>query len=549
MPAAQNLSDQLSQLISGTVDSDDQTLVKYSRDASIFEIKPDVVVHPKNTADIGKLVHFATHHAKEGVSLTPRAAGTCMSGGPLSRSIVLDMTTHFNKILTIGSDYVVTHPGVMYRDLDKKTKRRNLYLPPYPASRELCAVGGMVGNNAAGEQSLCYGATVDFVRRLKVVLSDGKEYVVKPLSKRELYAKLKKKDFEGQLYRKLHSLIVENQELIASAKPNTTKNSMGYYLWDVMVDDKFDLTKLLVGSQGTLGVITEIEFALKKPKKHHVMLVMTLPNLDGLDTLVNDVLKFNPESFECFDDQTMKYALKYFSEIADKFKLCSGASLYLQFLGDFKELLVGRLPKLTLIADFAGDDLDEVLSRARKAKAVLDSMGTKNKLLDSPETMEKYWVVRRQSFSLLRGHAHHMTSAAIIDDICVNPDKLPQFLPRLFKIMDKYDKYMIHTLAGHIGNGNFHILPLMDLDNDKVRAIIPQFVAQVHELVLEFGGTLAAEHNDGLMRGAFLPQMFGPKVYKLFLDVKNIFDPHNIFNPGKKVNVDFDYALSLMHRN
>lgn len=549
MPTKFNPKNDLTKLISGDVIDDEATLTKFSRDASVFEIKPQLVVAPKNTADIEKLVRYADHNYKKGVSLTPRAAGTCMSGGPLSQSLVLDFAKYFNKVLKIGSDYAITQPGVYYRELDKATKKKNLYLPSYPASRELCAVGGMVGNNAGGEQTLCYGATIDFVRKLKVVLADGKEYLIKPLTKKELYAKMRKKDFEGQLYRKIHALLVDNEELIDQAKPQTSKNSMGYYLWDVMYDDKFDLTKLIVGSQGTLGIITEIEFELRKPKKHHSMLVITMPNLDKLDVLVNDVLSFKPESFECFDDQTVRYALKYFSEIADKFKICSGASIYLQFLPEFKDLLIGKLPQLTLLADFASDEPEVAHTQAQKAQAVAHTLGFKTKLLSSPSLTEKYWVIRRESFSLLRGHSHDMSSAPIIDDICVNPDRLPQFLPELFAILHKYDKYMVHTLAGHIGNGNFHIIPLMDLDNNTVRKIVPKLVREVHTLVLKYHGTLAAEHNDGLMRGGFLPEMFGPKVYKLFLDVKKIFDPKNIFNPNKKVNVDFDKALELMHRN
>lgn len=549
MPAKFDPVSQINQLITGEVKTDSETKKKFSRDASVFEIEPEIVVSPKNVSDIKKLVKFADHHAKKGIHLTPRAAGTCMSGGPLTTSIVVDLMSHFNKVVRIGKDYAVTQPGVFYRDFDKQTQRKKLYLPSYPASRELCAVGGMVGNNASGEQTLCYGATIDFVRKLKVVLADGNEYVIKPLSKSQLYTKLKKKDFEGNLYRKIHNLIVDNQDLIEASRPKTTKNSMGYYLWKVLDEDNFDLTKLIVGSQGTLGIITEIEFALQQPKPEHVMLVITMPDLQGLDVIVNDILNFKPESFECFDDQTMKYAIKYFSEISQKFKVCSGANIYLQFLPEFKDMLTGKLPKLTLMADFAGEDREQVLMQARKAQAVAQTAGFGTKLLDSPDMAEKYWVVRRESFSLLRGHAHHMTSAPVIDDVCVNPDRLPEYLPELFKVLHKYDKYMIHTLAGHIGNGNFHIIPLMDLNDDKVRKIVPKLVKDVHQLTLKYDGTLAAEHNDGLIRAPFLPDMFGKDMYKLFQQVKDIFDPKGIFNPNKKVNVDFDQALKYMHYN
>lgn len=544
-----DLAAALKPLISGSVDDGAVTLSKFSRDASVFEMMPEVVVSPKTVRDIKKLVEFANKHSKKGVSLTPRAAGTCMSGGSLTQSIVLNMMPHFNKILSIGNDYAVVQPGVYYRDLDKRTRRKQLFLPPYPASRELCAVGGMVGNNAAGERTLCYGATIDYVKSLKVVLSDGNEYLVKPLTKRQLYQKMSKKDFEGRLYRKIHNLLVANESIITKAKPTVSKNSMGYYLWEVIRGDVFDLSKLIVGSQGTLGIITEIEFALERPQPHHALLAISMPSLEGLDQLVNQVLEYSPEAFECFDDQTMHYALKYFSEIVERFNVCSGAQLYLQFLPDFFSMLVSKTPKLVLMADFASDNQELAIETAYQAKSVVDSLGFSSKVIANPALAEKFWVVRRESFRLLKGHAHNMTSAPIIDDVTVNPEKLPAFLPRLESILKQYEGDMIHTLAGHIGSGNFHIIPLMDLNNDRVRDIVPKLMDQVHELTLEFKGSLAGEHNDGLIRGPYLKAMFGNKVYQLFEEVKDIFDPKGIFNPKKKIGVDLDYALQFMHRN
>lgn len=543
------LADNLKTLISGDVTTDQETLKKFSRDASVFEMTPQLVVAPKTVSDIKKLVAFASDHVKEGISLTPRAAGTCMSGGPLTQSIVVDTMKYFNKVKKVGTDFAITEPGVFYRDFDKKTVNKGLILPSYPASRELCAVGGMVGNNAAGERTLCYGATIEYVKRLKVVLADGNEYTFKPLTKKELYKKLQQKDFEGALYKKLHNLIVKNQDKIKAAKPRVSKNSMGYYLWDVMHDNLFDLTKLIVGSQGTLGIITEIEFQLIRPKPHHSLLVITLDDLKNLDQVINQILKFAPESFECFDDQTMSYALKYFSEIAHRFKVCSGARLYLQFLPDFKDMLTGNLPKLTLIADFSHEDAEIAHLQALQAQITAKKLGVATKILDNPAIAEKYWVVRRESFSLLRGHADHMTSAPIIDDIIVNPEKLPQFLPELNRVLAKYKGKMIYTVAGHIGAGNFHIIPLMDLSKDDVRDIVPHLVKDVHDLTLKYDGSLAAEHNDGLIRGPFLKQMFGKDMYDLFLEVKNTFDPKGIFNPNKKVNITFSQALKFMHHN
>ncbi len=301
--------------IKGEVSTSEEDIKKYSHDASIFEVRPETVVFPKDTEDIEKLVKWVGEQKSShpNLSLTARAAGTDMSGGPLTESIVLDFTRHFNHIIEVGDSWAVTEPGVYYRDFEKATLEKGLLLPSYPASRELCAMGGIVANNSGGEKSLSYGKTERYVAELNVVLSDGNEYVFHALNADQLEVKKAQHDFEGQVYREMHALIESNYDVIKAAKPNVSKNSAGYYLWNVY--DKatgiFDLTKLLVGSQGTLGITTKIKLNLIKPKKYSKLLVMFLTDLAPLGTLVNEVMKFKPESFETYDDQTLRLALKF----------------------------------------------------------------------------------------------------------------------------------------------------------------------------------------------------------------------------------------------
>lgn len=542
-----SLKNELSKVIKGEVIDSPKVLEIFSKDASIFVLKPDLVIDPRNSEDIQSLVQFINNHPEMDISLTPRAAGTCMSGGPLSESLILDMTKHFDKVIKVGEDYAITEPGVFYRDFEKETLKKNLLLPCYTSSRELCTVGGMVGNNSAGEKTLSYGQTERWVKELKVVLSDGEEHTIKPLKGSALADKLKEKSFEGDLYRRIHSLIKRNWELVNEHAPKTSKNSAGLYLWKVW-DRKhkiFDLNKLIIGSQGTLGIITEITFQLVKPKTHKAMLEIELASLEELDKVVLEVLKYKPESFECFDDQTIKFSYKFIPDFKKDFKKHNSDPKQLKLLPGFMRDLFRRLPKLALIAEFTGNSEDEAVGEATKAYVALKRFKKINSRVVTAEDEEKYWILRRDSFNILRKHSGKtLRTAPFIDDIIVRVEKLPQFLPRLQKLMAQYKRKIIYTIAGHIGNGNFHIIPLMDMHKKENRDLIPEIQEKVFSLVFEFGGSMAAEHNDGLVRGPYLEKMYGAEMLQLFKAVKKIFDPNNIFNPHKKMDATHEYSLA-----
>ncbi|HLD61867.1 MAG TPA: FAD-binding oxidoreductase [Patescibacteria group bacterium] len=536
-----NLKNQLN-FLKGEVLEDEATLKFYSRDASLFEIKPQIVVFPKDVDDIKNLVVFVNKNLDQKIHLTPRSAGSDMTGGPLGESIVVEFTKYFNHIKKIGDNYALTEPGVFYRDFEKETLKHNLLLPSYPASREICAVGGMAANNAGGEKTLAYGKTEKYIEELKVVLSDGNEYQFSPLTKSELEEKIKLQNFEGEIYRKIYKLAEDNYDAIKKAKPEVSKNSAGYLLWDVWDRNIFDLTKLFVGSQGTLGIITEIKFKLVKPKTHSKLLVIFLKDIKPLAEIVSKVLKHRPESFESYDDNTLKLVIRFLPEFVELLRAKNIFSLAWQFLPEFWTILTSGFPKLILLAEFTGDSIAEVDEKIEAAKTDLQSLKIKMRATRNEKEARKYWVMRRESFNLLRHHIRGLRTAPFIDDFVVKPEKLPEFLPKLNQILSEYS--LIYTVAGHVGDGNFHIIPLMNLADPKSRKIIPELSEKVYRLVLDFGGSITAEHNDGLIRGSYLKAMYGDKIYKLFKEVKNIFDPNNIFNPGKKVDANMEYALS-----
>lgn len=550
-----NLKEELKIILKGEVEDEKEILQEYSRDASLFEVKPRLVVFPKDTEDVKGLVRFAGEHPEEKLSLTCRSGGTDMTGGPLTESIVVDMQRHFNKILDIGKNpereqarngagTAKVQPGVWYRDFEKAAAKQNLLLPSYPASKDICTLGGMVANNAGGEKTLRYGQTEDYVLELQVVLADGNEYTLRPLSRNELEEKMALQGFEGEFYRGMFQLVEEHKSLLEKAKPKVSKNSAGYYLWNVWDGKTFDVTKLFVGSQGTLGIITEITLKLITPKKHSTLLILFLYNFTPLAGLTSRLLKHKPESLESYDDHTLQFAIRH---IPDFIKLLKGniLSLAFQFLPEFFMFLKGglKLPKLVVLAEFTGDSEKEIYEKAEAAKKDLLGFKIQMRIARSDKEELKYMTIRRQSFNLLRHYAKGKRTAPFIEDIIVPPHALPEFLPKLQYILAKYPK-LVYTIAGHVGDGNFHIIPLMDFNKEENRTLIPSLMEQVHRLVFQYGGSMAAEHNDGIIRTPFLEDMFGKEVVELFSKTKLVFDQRSIFNPGKKIKGDLSFALS-----
>ncbi len=543
------LFEALRTIIKGEVSSNEKELSVYSRDASIFEVVPQLVVKPKDVDDIKNLVKFVSENklSNPTLSITARAGGSDMSGGPLNESIILNITAHMNQVLEVGDNYAVVEPGVFYRDFEKETLKRGLLLPSYPASRELAAVGGMVANNSGGEKSLRYGKTDKYIEELNVVLSDGNEYILKPLTVDELEQKKRQDGFEGEIYRKIDELRITNYELIKKAKPDVSKNSAGYALWNISTPDGgMDLTKLFVGSQGTLGIITKIKFRLIKPAKYSKLLVIFLKDLDKIGELVIALNKHNPESMESYDDNTFKLTLRILPDLVKKI----GLSVIVRFIPDVWAILTGGMPKLVILAEFTDNNEEKLAEDIKKyQKEISNEFGVKTRIAENSADVNKYWTIRRESFNLLRKHVKDKKTAPFIDDIIIRPEHLPKFLPRLNNILKEYDKYMVYTIAGHPGDGNFHIIPLMDLSNERSKNIIPEVAEKVYKLVLEYNGSITAEHNDGLIRTPYLEKMYGADVYKLFERTKQIFDPLNIFNPGKKVAGSMEYAMEHIKQN
>lgn len=559
------MKEQIKKIIEGDVDDSNEAIAKHSRDASLFEIKPELVVYPKNADDVVKLVQFVAQEKKQNpdISITPRSAGTCMSGGSLNNSISLDCMRYLNvcgKIKEVSPYEILPHfwnakpvtvcgeaeiePGIFYHDFEPKTLEKDLVLPCFTASKSINALGGMIGNNSGGELSLKYGKTEDYLKNVDVVFADGSRETISEMPRAEAEARATKDDFVGTIYKKVLSLIDKNKTLIESKRPHVGKNSAGYNLWNVIRKDiktgneTFDLSQLIVGSQGTLGITVGATLRLVKnveDEDHSALLVVFLSDLKDLGGIVNETLKVNPESVEAYDDKTIMLAVRFWRGFIKRQGIWGAIKLGFSFLPEFRMMLYG-MPKLVLLVECAGPHKDEVLARLELLKKKLSRFSNlQSRLIEHHADGEKYWTIRRDSFALLREHVNGKRTAPFIDDIIVPPETLPEFLPQIQKILD--DRKLIYSIAGHAANGNFHIIPLIDVDATKSKQMILEVSAQVYALVLKYGGSITAEHNDGIIRTPYLSDMFGAEMIDLFAQIKKIFDPQNIFNPGKKVGL------------
>ena len=546
----QQLLTDLQAIFDGEISTKKADLRTYSHDASIYEMEPAAILSPKSSKDIQKVVQLvvrekATHPM---LSITPRSAGTDMSGAAIGNSLLLDMTTHFDTIHSITRNQLHTQPGVYMRNIDPLTDAKGVMLGCVPASRAINTIGGMVGNNSGGEQSLRYGNTEQFVTELKVVFGDGKEYTVAPINKRELEIKMAQGDYEGELYRRTYELIEDNYDVIKNARPHVNKNSMGYNLWSVWDRDTamFDLTRLITGSQGTLGIITDIKMRLIPKAPHSGLLILYLPNISQLGDIIPTVMEHHPATFEGFDDITFELGVKYFNVFRKQLGAKEWLKQQTSLLGSVAKFK-GHLPNMVLMVEFEGKTEAEVSEKIDELQSSLKSFKLRMEVAGNEEASSKFWQIRRASLALLRQRVHDKYASPFIDDLAVQPKYLPEFLPQLRKIIRKYK--LPATIAGHFGDGNFHIIPLMSIDNPKDQAKLEPVMRDIVPLVLKYGGTLAGEHNDGMVRGPWLPAMFGDEVYQLFKDTKEIFDPLYIFNPHKKTDASWDFSMDHIRTN
>ena len=544
----------------GGISTSKDLLDAYSTDESIFSVRPQVVLQPKNRQDIEIATKVIAQETKRfpSLSLTPRAAGTGLGGGSLTDSIAIDVCAPLNKIgdITKKKDQITftCEPGAMWRNVEKKLKTEGYYVPSYPASKDICSMGGAVGNNSAGPDSLRYGHCADWVESLDVVLHDGHTYSIKPLTLREFKLLIKQDHEHARIAKEIYALITKNEKEIKKNKPKTKKNSAGYPLWSVIPqgvakfkkgEGTFDLTRLISGSQGTVGVISHITMRAIPIATDTTLVAIPIFDLNDAAQTIVKTLEYNPINIEVFDALSFDLALQNPGFFKDRL---SGAQYYKVMFSMYTTYHVRyrrKVPEFMVLAT-----LDQETTQKHDAKSILRKLTTakvKPRVVTNPTEAEMFWQIRRASYTLSKFQDKTKRPAAFLEDMTVPPENLSKFFTQVKALLKEFN--VTAAVHGHGGNGHFHFYPLLDFTNKSTPALVEKMAEKFFSTAVKFDGDICGEHNDGIIRTPYLGKMFSKKMLGLFTDAEHIFDPQDIFNPGKKVNPRFDIKETMRKTN
>jgi FAD/FMN-containing dehydrogenase len=504
----------------------------FSTDTSIFTLTPAIVVYPRNENDVRKTARFTWQLAERGrvIPITARGSGTDQTGAALGSGVMLVFPAHMNKVLELDpkSGSVAVQPGLNYGKLQQTLHTHGRFLPPYPASLEYSTIGGAIANNAAGEKSVKYGATRDFIRSLRVVLANGEVIETRRISKRELSKKMGLNTLEGEIYRTIDTLIEENKELIEKSKLQVSKNSAGYALSEVKrKDGSFDLTPLIVGSQGTLGIVTEAIIETETFNPHSTLLMAKFASLEEACKAVVELkdLPAVPSALEMVDENLIS-----FIDHTNPNQL--------------KGLIEKPYPKILLLVEF--DDANNRVQKrmAKKAKKIIERYNGTCQAEEDIEQKEHLWKIRHAAASVVSYQEGNAKALPIIEDGIVPIEKLHEYITGIYDIYNRV--HLSVAVWGHVGNGNLHMQPMLDLSQLGDRQKVFRLLEEYHRLVIELGGSISAEHGDGRLRGPYLSQQYGAEFYDILTKVKAAFDPHGTLNPGVKIGVTLEDMKPLL---
>ena len=484
----------------------------YALDASLYEIDPLGVVVPRHEADVVALARYAT---EQGVPLHPRGAGTSMAGETLGPGLVVDFGRHFRRIVATGPDSVVVQPGVVLDVVNAHLAQFGRRLGPDPSGPESRTIGGMIGADASGARSLRYGTMADHVSTLDVVFAGGD---VARLAREPLPdVDEEPADFRGAVARKVAAILRHSADQIPRNWPRSPRNRAGYALPAAGGDDSLDLARLVVGSEGTLAMVTQATLRTVPFPAAQAVVVLPFARLGDAATAVMDCLAFDPSACELFDWRSIQLAR------------------------DASPTARGWLPEsaeAALLVEFDGDDPDAALGRVASLLARIDRRG---QLAGEPTTASKraeceaIMGLRRVVKPLLTRMTGPARPVAFIEDVAVPPDALPAFLQRLQQILRRFE--VSWTIYGHVGHGQLHTRPFLDLSDPRDLARLEPMAAEVYAAAWDVGGTISGEHGCGLARTQFLRRQYGDLAHA-FRAVKEAFDPFGILNPGKVVGDD-----------
>jgi len=505
----------------GRVKTSRQALIAYSTDAGLYKIVPRAIVMIEEEEDVKKVLKFARD---KNIPITARGAGSSCVGGAIGPGIILDFT-RFNKILKFNSKKkeVIIQPGIIYQHLNKYLAKLELMFAPDPASGDFCRLGGMIANNASGPQTVKYGTTKDYVKELKIYLLNGKKIIAKKYktNSKEFREALKK----DKILKSVYSLVKENKELLKRNAPNVKKNASGYNLFDLALGlerGEFDYPKLFVGSEGTLGIIVEATLGLVPTPKKKVTALIYLNRLNDAGHVVKKLMPLEPSAIEILDTNAMDVL---------------GRSKY-----DIPETA-----QAMLLLEFNEGDLKKKVESSKKILKNFKLSSEVEVAFDN-EKQDRLWRARRAALPALSAYDPKKKPIPFVEDGTVPTEKVPEYIKFLGDLFGEHGIKM--GIYGHIGDGNTHIRPLMDVNSRRDRELLPKLAHKVHRKVKELGGSLSGEHGDGRTTTQFLEEYFGYEVYELMKKTKELFDPECLLNPDviistRKLTDEVDFEKYL----
>lgn len=518
---------QLAQKLEGELFTDTTIRTLYATDASAYREMPLAVAIPKTKSDILQLIQFAkANHT----SLIPRTAGTSLAGQVVGNGIVVDVSKHFTQIIELNKEvkWVRVQPGVIRDELNLFLKPHGLYFGPETSTANRAMIGGMVGNNSCGSNSVVYKSTREHTIEVTAFLSDGSEVVFKKLNLDEFHAKCEQPNLEGAIYKNIRSLLsnYDNQLEIRKQFPKQTieRRNTGYAI-DLLLEtapftagkEDFNFCKLIAGSEGTLAFITEVKLnVVPLPPKETGLLCVHFNTIDESLRANLIGLKYQPSASELIDHYILECTKNNIEQQKNRF--------FVQ--GD---------PGAILVIEFARDTRGEIEAICKEVEAEMRAagLGYHFPLLFGADT-KKIWTLRKAGLGLLGNLPGDEKAVPVIEDTAVDVNDLPAYIAEFNEVLKKRGLYSVHY--AHAGSGELHLRPIINLKTEEGNQLFRTIAEDVATLVKKYDGSLSGEHGDGRLRGEFIEQMIGPKNYQLLKQIKNTWDPQHIFNPNKIVD-------------
>lgn len=494
----------------------------YSTDASVYQELPLAVCIPHHIDDLQKLIHYAKRHH---TTLIPRTAGTSLAGQVVGAGIVVDVSRFFNQILEVNVEeqWARVQPGVIRDDLNAYLRPYGLMFGPETSTASRAMIGGMIGNNSSGLHSILWGDTRENLLAAKVLLDDANLVEFSDLSEAEFFSKLALKTREGEIYRDINGILTDksNRDAIVAGYPKSeiTRRNTGYAL-DMLLDHSqpFNFCRLLAGSEGTIGIITEAKIKLMPLPPKEIGLLCVHFN-DMVECMRGNALalKYHPEASELVD----KYILDF----------TVGHPTY-----QYNRFFIEGDPQALLIVEFRADTIEEIEQKAATLKLALQSaqLGYAYPLITGSEQCNLVWDVRKAGLGLIRNLPGDNQPVNLIEDCAVSPEDLPDYVADIQKLLAEEQVHA--SYYAHAGAGELHIEPFINLKSAEGRRQFRSILEKTTDLVLKYNGSLSGEHGDGRLRGEFIGKVLGEQVYQLLLQVKQAFDPNHIFNARKIVD-------------